>query len=81
MNVVPDQIVEEARRKGPVAPSTYRVVVRESNAILGGREFASRDEAITYANDVASESDWPVPEAWVFDDTFCIVHQGTRYLG
>ncbi len=82
MKAAPEQIVAEARRKGPVPPSTYRVVVRESNSTLvAGRDFDARADAIAYADDVASESDWPVPQAWVFDETFSVVHQGTHYVG
>jgi hypothetical protein len=67
-----------AREGGPVAG--FRVVVAESDGRTSSRDFPTREEAIAYANDAASEAeDLPAPLAVVLDAELRVVERGKHY--
>lgn len=77
-----DFFVKHARERGPIAPGTYRVVVLEGDERITINDFASFDEARTYAYDCASETDHDnAPIAVVIDSTFVRVEKGGHYGG
>lgn len=71
-----DHLAPLAHQAGPIA--RYRVVCIESDARVTMRDFDQLADAVTYANDVAFESDVPAPLAAVFDANFERVHTGRR---
>jgi hypothetical protein len=75
-----DAFVEQALRRGPLAPGTFRVVVLEADARFTIRDFASLAEAQTYANDAASETDGASPIAKVCDEHGLVVHEGVSFV-
>jgi hypothetical protein len=70
---------EAARERGPIVSMAFRVVVYEASAEISVKDFASRQDAIQYANDAASETDDNPPIAKVFDDGFRLIHTGRSW--
>ena len=70
---------EAARERGTIASRAFRVVVCEASADVSVKDFASRQDAIQYANDAASEMDDNPPIAKVFDDGFRLIHTGRSW--
>lgn len=70
---------EAARERGPIASKGFRVVVCETSGDISGKDFTSREEAIQYANDAASETNDNPPIAKVFDDGFRLIHTGRAW--
>ena len=70
---------EAARKRGPIASKAFRVVVCEASDAISVKDFASREDAVAYANDAASETDDVPPIATVFDHGFQIVHSGRSW--
>ena len=68
-----------ARERGAIASNTFRVVVCEASDEISVKNFTSREEAVAYANDAASETDDIPPIAIVFDDQFRVVHSGRSW--
>ncbi len=57
---------------------TFRVIVLEPDGRRTESEFESRDEAIRYADDAASEDGGPL--ARVYDENMEIVHEGRPFF-
>jgi hypothetical protein len=68
-----------AAEQGPLAAGRFRVSVLEADRRVRHRDFATKEEAVRYANDVASEDADDRPIAYVFDDGFRQVHEGKPY--
>jgi hypothetical protein len=71
--------VAAARRRGPLARGTFRVLVYEPDARITSRDFDALAEARTYADDAASEIENGPVLSLVFDDTPKVVHRGRHY--
>lgn len=76
---IPDSFVAIARAAGPVRAGQFRVVVIESDGHERTTDFSQLNEALAYADDVASESDVPWPLAYVFDDKLAFIRRGRHY--
>ncbi len=77
---VRDWIVQEAEKAGPLAAEySHRVVVSESDGRMRTRDFTNFNDAQRYADDVASEADYPPALAFVLDREFVIVSEGKLY--
>ena len=75
---MPEWWVLVAQSGGELSPGGYRVV-----ASAGGNttqlDFSSIDAARQYADDVASEGDYPDAMAIVLDAELNVVHRGRHY--
>lgn len=78
-NDVPESFVAIARAAGPVRAGQFRVVVIEGDGRKHTTDFAALNEALAYADDVASESDVPWPLAYVFNDNLTFIRRGRHY--
>lgn len=68
-----------ARRAGPLAKGSYRVLVYEPDSRITTRDFATLSEAERYADDAASESESGVVLSYLLDDGFQVVRAGKHY--
>ncbi|MGC4066357.1 MAG: hypothetical protein QM784_17345 [Polyangiaceae bacterium] len=78
-SVAPDWIALIARDEGPVLHSGFRVVVIEGDGRHAMTDFQVLEEALRYADDVASESEIPPPIAYVFAPGLQYVRRGRHY--
>ncbi len=74
-----DSLVEAAKKLGRIRTKHFRVMVLESDLRRSSQDFRRLEEAKSYADDAASESDDNTPIAIVVDSTFKIVHKGRPY--
>jgi hypothetical protein len=74
-----DLFVDHAKRAGAFEVGHFRVVVLEHDNRVRHHDFATRNEAVQYADDVASEEDQPI--ARVFDDHVRMIYEGRHYGG
>jgi hypothetical protein len=68
-----------ARDEGPALHSDFRVVVIEGDGRHAVTDFQALDEALQYADDVASESEIPSPITSVFAPGLQYVRRGRHY--
>lgn len=68
-----------ARRAGPLAEGSYRVLVYEPDSRITTRDFASLEEAARYADDAASETEGGVVLSYVLDAELRVVRAGKHY--
>ena len=75
----PDPYLRFAREAGPLAPGSYRVVATSPWGAT--HDFADLDSARSYADDVASETDYDdvPPAAYVYDSDLKRVEEGMHY--
>ncbi|MBI3200304.1 MAG: hypothetical protein IT377_22300 [Polyangiaceae bacterium] len=66
----------QARSLGALAHGSFRVVVDEADGRTSFKDFATLEQAVSYAGDAASESD---VHAFVFDGGFRLVARGKHY--
>jgi hypothetical protein len=64
---------------GPIASGTFRVVVDGDGRATTHYDFASRDDARTFADDAASETQEGPTWAVVLDDALVCIHHGKHY--
>jgi hypothetical protein len=74
--LAPDWIAIIARDEGPELLSGFRVVVIEGDGRHAVTDFQVLEEALQYADDVASESEIPSPIAYVFAPGLQYVRRG-----
>ncbi len=72
-------LIDHARKLGPLAAGTYRVVVLEADDRLSAKDFEDLAEAARYADDAASEYGDVSPIAVVVNDRFQVEHRGKPY--
>jgi len=75
----PEWVLNIARATLPKTVTAFRVVVIEGDGRQGVTDFQLLEEALQYADDVASESDVPWPIAYVFTPGFQFVRRGRHY--
>ena len=75
----PDPFLRFARDAGPLAPGSYRVVATSPWGAT--HDFSDLDSARSYADDVASETDYDTvpPAAYVYDSDLKRVGEGMHY--
>jgi hypothetical protein len=72
-------VLQELASGTSIPAAHYRVGVIESDASTSTKDFFTYRAATRYADDVASESDYPTPVAYVFDDQGRAVYRGKHY--
>jgi hypothetical protein len=75
----PDWIVSIARDEGPELGCGFRVVVIEGDGRHAVTDFQMLEEALQFADDVASESEVPWPIAYVFAPGLQYLRRGRHY--
>jgi hypothetical protein len=75
----PDWVVDLARNTPTETVTAFRVVVLEGDGRRRVSEFQALEEALQYADDVASESDVPWATAYVFAPGPQFVRRGHHY--
>lgn len=75
----PAWVVELARNAGGPLNDRYRVVVLEGRGGHAINDFERLEEALAYADDVASESDVPWSLAYVFGPQLRYIRRGRHY--
>lgn len=74
-----DDLIGAAREAGPIPVGQVRVVAFE-DGMLNLRDFADRDAANRYADDLVAEHGAAPCTALVLDDAYRIVHRGRAYF-
>jgi hypothetical protein len=75
----PEWVANIARATPVRSVTAFRVVVIEGDGRQGVTEFHVLEDALQYADDVASESDAPWPIAYVFTPGLQFVRRGRPY--